>query len=506
FDCQRITDSPTGTYGATTTSAAVTVPADTIIIPTITIDAYGELSFSTANITANSTNDGIKITNGAIAIDYDTSKGLTMVNNQLAVYINNGGSGGLKFDNAESDFGKLQINAPTCAGNTQVLTWNGTAFGCTSGTDWNIAAEDTAGSANIADNSTVTFYGDDSLNVTRNGNDIHYSLNNTGVSAGEYNSTGTATTGDYKFNIPTFEVDAQGQLIAASTTALALTGGNGISMTSDGQIAIGLDANSGLSTSANGLKISAGNCTTGGLTFNNGIWGCFNINNGTLTLQRNGEKLGEFTANQSDPTTINFIDNNTTYTAGNGLTLTGGSFSINLRSGSGLRVDGNGLGLASCTTSGQVLKWNGSGWDCAKDNDTFNEDASIVCGTITSSTMSFGPNWGPSDGYDETKIYVHGKFAFANIIAKWNGPGDAPDRSLMMTIKDTRCQPKPIQGQDHLEYETRYGTVLVYYYTGEIRLRAPACNGGIAGACDNFWKTSPGDVSRTTMMWPSSSY
>jgi hypothetical protein len=162
---------------------------------------------------------------------------------------------------------------------------------------------------------------------------------------------------------------AKGLTITADgdTGKLAANLGDGLTFDGDGKIAIELDANSGLSTSANGLKISASNCITGGLTFNNGTWGCFNINNGTLTLQRNGEKLGEFTANQSDPTTINFIDNNTTYTAGNGLTLTGGSFSINLRSGSGLRVDGNGLGLASCTATGQILKWNqtSQNWGCA---------------------------------------------------------------------------------------------------------------------------------------------
>ncbi len=52
-------------------------------------------------------------------------------------------------------------------------------------------------------------------------------------------------------------------------------------------------------------------------------------------------------------------DNDTTYTAGTGLTLSGGQFSLNVP-----------YRLPQSCTNGQLPKWNGSAWTCAADNDT----------------------------------------------------------------------------------------------------------------------------------------
>ena len=53
------------------------------------------------------------------------------------------------------------------------------------------------------------------------------------------------------------------------------------------------------------------------------------VGNGTLTIQRNGSNVATFTANQSGNTTANIIDNNTTYSAGTGIKLSGTTFSFN---------------------------------------------------------------------------------------------------------------------------------------------------------------------------------
>ena len=52
------------------------------------------------------------------------------------------------------------------------------------------------------------------------------------------------------------------------------------------------------------------------------------VNNPTITINQGGTKKGSFTLNQSGATTINLADNNTTYTAGTGLSLSNGAFSV----------------------------------------------------------------------------------------------------------------------------------------------------------------------------------
>lgn len=52
------------------------------------------------------------------------------------------------------------------------------------------------------------------------------------------------------------------------------------------------------------------------------------VNNPTITINQGGTKKGSFTLNQSGSTTIDLTDNNTTYTAGTGLSLSSGVFSV----------------------------------------------------------------------------------------------------------------------------------------------------------------------------------
>jgi hypothetical protein len=373
FDCQRITDTQAGTYGTISPKNAQNATiADTIVMPVVTVDAYGEVTFSTANITANSPNDGIKITDGKIAIDYDTKSGLTM-NSSNQLIINQGD--GLKFNTTTgANYGKLQINAPTCTGNTQVLTWTGTAFSCVSGTDFNIQAEGGA-IENIGDNETINFASDNNLTASRgtgaNANTITYSLDDTGVVAGSYTPTKSAITNNtngVNLNIPTFTVDAQGQLTAASTTALALTGGSGISINSSGQISAKLDTakglafdtttgniyinnGNGLNFSSNKLQINAPTCTgnTQVLTWTGTAFSCVSGTDWSLAAQGTdgvsgaGTTIGDnetvrfqngtgLTATRSSDD-ITYSLNNTTVSAGSYTTTgtaTSGDYKFNI--------------------------------------------------------------------------------------------------------------------------------------------------------------------------------
>ena len=52
------------------------------------------------------------------------------------------------------------------------------------------------------------------------------------------------------------------------------------------------------------------------------------VNNPTITINQGGVKKGSFSLNQSGAATIDLTDNNTTYTAGTGLSLSGTTFSV----------------------------------------------------------------------------------------------------------------------------------------------------------------------------------
>ena len=52
------------------------------------------------------------------------------------------------------------------------------------------------------------------------------------------------------------------------------------------------------------------------------------VNNPTITINQGGTKKGSFSLNQSGAATIDLTDNNTTYSAGTGLSLSGTTFSV----------------------------------------------------------------------------------------------------------------------------------------------------------------------------------
>lgn len=101
------------------------------------------------------------------------------------------------------------------------------------------------------------------------------------------------------------------------------------------------------------------------------------VNNATITVQQNGATKGTFTLNQSGNTTISLTDNNTTYTAGTGLTLSNNSFSIKTD------YSTNGKNYAVQTDDDNSLYVNVPWTD---NNTTYSAATSSILGLVKSST------------------------------------------------------------------------------------------------------------------------
>jgi hypothetical protein len=283
----------------------------------------------------------------------------------------------------------IKINAPTCGtgttANQQVTSWNGTSFTCVSGTDWNLTANNSATTANIGDNQTVSFDDGTGLTASHSVNNISYAINDTGVIAGAYNPTRTATTGGFNLNIPQFTVNAQGQLTAAGTTAISVTGGAGITVGGDGTI------------SMPGIATGTPSCTTAGqgLSWTGSAFNCTTAYSWNLQA----DSANQTTVGSGG--TVNFL-------AGSGLTVAKGAgnnnvtYAVTLKVGGGLAFDGNSnLVLQNCT-AGQILKVQANGnWGCSSDIDTINNrvyaklytDILLVCMHLTNTNF----NWGTSN-------------------------------------------------------------------------------------------------------------
>ena len=101
------------------------------------------------------------------------------------------------------------------------------------------------------------------------------------------------------------------------------------------------------------------------------------VNNATITVQQNGTTKGTFTLNQSGNTTISLTDNNTTYTAGTGLTLSNNSFSVKTD------YSTNGKNYAVQTDDNNSLYVNVPWTD---NNTTYSTATSSILGLVKSST------------------------------------------------------------------------------------------------------------------------
>ena len=92
------------------------------------------------------------------------------------------------------------------------------------------------------------------------------------------------------------------------------------------------------------------------------------VNNPTITINQGGTKKGSFSLNQSGATTIDLTDNNTTYTAGAGLDLSNGAFSVK----TGYTTNGKNYKVTT-DSSGNLyvsVPWNNDTWRPVVDNLT----------------------------------------------------------------------------------------------------------------------------------------
>ena len=306
------------------------------------------------NTGTGSGNSGLTI-NSNKNLSINPGRGVTINTTNNTVEVNY--SDGLTFD----DGGKLKINSPTCDvpgenEDKQVLSWNGSAFVCRSGTDFNIAAQGTIGSQNIGDNDTVTFQNGTNgggLTATRDGNDIKYEMNDTGVAAGIYNASRNAVANGVGITVPQFTVNAQGQLTSAnSLTTTLVTGGKGITIDSNGAISL-----NGLEDHNTAYCNSPGQ----GLSWTGSGFSCTTAYSWNLTAS------GANSSTISNGNTVNF-------NASNGLTVSksGNSiaYAIDLSNSRGLVFNNGSVALPNCYAKGYVLKWNGSAYTCEEDEDS----------------------------------------------------------------------------------------------------------------------------------------
>jgi hypothetical protein len=298
----------------------------------------------------------------------------------------------------------FSVNSPTCSGTTK-LQWNGTAFICstdvdTDTTNFNISAN-TGATQNIASGNTVNFNNGTGTTATRTGNDISYGLTNTGVTAGTY---GTSTT------VPVLTVDAQGRLTSVASQSINFP------VEVDGVIGNEVTnvtgANSGLVRSGSGttidpytLAVSTGN----GLQLSGGQVAVLAPTcSGTTKLQWNGtaficstdvdtdaQTLSSSTSapNASNTTTttlsisggnsVSFVDRDTTYTAGTGITITPGT-QINATLG----TDINSAEIVDGTIANTDLATNSVNSSNIVDGSVSSTD--ITDGTVSSTDIADG--------------------------------------------------------------------------------------------------------------------
>ena len=128
------------------------------------------------------------------------------------------------------------------------------------------------------------------------------------------------------------------------------------------------------------------------------------VNNPTITINQGGTKKGSFTLNQSGATTIDLTDNNTTYTAGAGLDLSNGIFSVK----TGYTTNGKNYKVTT-DNSGNLyvsVPWNNDTWRPVVDNLT-----------TTDATKSLSANQGKV-----LKDLVDGKLTnYNNTVSRPNG-------------------------------------------------------------------------------------
>ncbi len=344
-----------GTAGQVLTSNGSTLSYTTPTVTAANVTGAGNLTSGTAGVTVTG-GTGSTLANTSITIQNATNSqpGLLTAADFTTF---NGKENALTFtgNGLFSRTGNT-ITGSTCATIGQVLSWNGTAFACsapTTGTVTNIATGTGLTGGPITSTGTI-------------------SLANTAVTAASY---GTAT------QVPTFTVDSQGRLTAASNTTIAglttsnLSASAGILGT---QIATGTITNSNLANSTYG--------TTTGTT---GTAPAFSATSTALggTVQLNipfasGAGVTSGTISKADYDS--FAAKQGALTFGNALAGNG----LNVATGTGRLVGGNAtysINAPTCTST-QFLQWNGTTFVCTTTTNSFSSSVNTITSTINGIT------------------------------------------------------------------------------------------------------------------------
>lgn len=317
-----VTQSGTGTFatgtGAVSLNGNVTIASGR----SLTLGAAcatGQVLTTTVAGTLTCINDDTGTDTNTI---YTAGNGISISGASNTIAINPQTNGGLSFVSG-------QVGLTSCT-TGQILKYNGSGWACAADAD----------SVSPGDGVGVTAVGSlDSQTKNLNGATIY---NNGGtlsiaLQSADSASVGIVTTGAQTLSgAKTFSSAMTLQSNLTQTGAAALSTGSG---------AVALNGNVAI---ANGRSLTLGAaCGTGQVLSTNtsGVVTCVTDDTG--------------------------VDTNTTYAAGNGISITGASntIAVNPQTGGGLSFTAGQLGLLSCTT-GQIIKYNGTAWACAADSDT----------------------------------------------------------------------------------------------------------------------------------------
>lgn len=337
-----------GNFGQSGSSTFSTGTGAVALNGDVTIASGKSLTIGTActagQVLTTDTNGVITCATDNTGTDTDTTyaagNGIAITGPSNTISVNPQTGGGLSFVG-----GQLGI---TACSDGEILKYSSGAWGCAVDSD----------TVSPGDGVGVTAVGTlDSQTKNSNGATIY---NNGGTLTIALQSADDVTPGVITTSTQTFS--------GAKTFKDALTMQGAITQTGAGTFSTGTGAVAlnGNVTIASGKSLTIGTACTAGqvlTTDSNGIITCATDNTGT--------------------------DTNTTYTAGDGIAITGASnaISVRLQTGGGLSIVGGQLGLLGSCTDGQVLKSESGTWVCADDVDT-NTGVAIASGSGTSGRVA----------------------------------------------------------------------------------------------------------------------
>jgi hypothetical protein len=257
----------------------------------------------------------------------------------------------------------VAISSPVCSG-ADKLQWDGSVFLCSVDTDTTYTAGTGISFAGTTISATLgtDITSSEIVDGTITGTDIATgTVSTTNITDGTITATDLAATGatagtygDSGVNVPQLTVNAAGQVTAVSNRALPTATGATTGVLSSADWTTFNGKENVLTFTGNGLFSRTGNTITG--------------------LACTAGQIPKWTGSAFACGTD--VDTNTTYSAGNGLSLAGTTFSVNAPTCAG-------------TTK---LQWNGTAFLCAADVDTDTTNFTVSANGGATQTINAGNN------------------------------------------------------------------------------------------------------------------